>query len=107
MNKSPYLYIADLVSEADIPAEGILTRSLLDNEQVKVILFCFDVGQELSEHTASMPALLHILEGDASLTLGDEAQSAQAGTWLHMTAHLPHSVLANTPLRMLLYLLKS
>lgn len=107
MTNNDYLHISDIVAEADIPKEGILTRSLHNDDQTKVILFAFDTGQELSEHTASMPAILHIVDGEADLTLGEDSKSAQAGTWVHMPANLPHSVLAKTPLVMLLYLLKS
>lgn len=106
MTDKSYLHIADLVAEADIPKEGILTRSLHNDEQVKVILFAFDTGQELSEHTAAMPAILHIVSGEADLTLGGDSKTGQAGTWAHMPANLPHSVMAKTPLVMLLYLLK-
>ncbi|KAA3642201.1 MAG: cupin [Chloroflexi bacterium] len=106
MTNENYLHILDLVAEADIPKEGILTRSLHNDDQTKVILFAFDTDQELSEHTASMPAILHIVKGDADLTLGEDSKAAQAGTWVHMPANLPHSVMAKTPLVMLLYLLK-
>ena len=99
-------YIADLASQAEIPSEGILTRTLYADDQVKVILFGFDAGQELSEHTASMPATLHFLRGDADLTLGTDSTEAHAGTWVHMPANLQHSVRAKTPVIMLLQLLK-
>ena len=63
-------------------------------------------GEELSEHTASMPAVLHILQGEAKLTLGDDTLDARPGTWVHMPKGLRHSIQANTPVVMLLLLLK-
>ena len=56
--KTGYTHLTDIASLVEIPPDGILTRTLYDDEQVKVILFGFDAGQELSEHTASMPAIL-------------------------------------------------
>jgi quercetin dioxygenase-like cupin family protein len=39
--------------------------------------------------------------------LGDDTLAVQAGSWIHMEAGLPHTVLAKTPAIMLLLLLKS
>jgi quercetin dioxygenase-like cupin family protein len=102
-----YMYIADLAKQVDIPADGILSLTLYNDEQVKVVLFGFGTGQELSEHTASMPAILHIVQGEARLTLGDDSVEAQAGAWVHMPPQLQHSIHAKTPVVMLLLLLKS
>jgi quercetin dioxygenase-like cupin family protein len=102
-----YTYIPDLSDLVpDIPADSIVSRTFYSDEQVKMVLFGFATGQELSEHTASQPAILHILQGEADLTLGEDSMSAQAGTWAHMPAQLPHSVVAKTPVVMLLLLMK-
>jgi quercetin dioxygenase-like cupin family protein len=101
-----YTYISDL-SEliTDIPTDSILSRTFFENENAKVIQFGFAKGQELSEHTASKPAVLHFLAGEAEVTLGDDPVTAQEGTWIHMPANLPHSVVAKTPVVMLLMLI--
>ena len=103
---SKYTYIADLAKQVDIPVDGILSRTLHEDEQVKVVLFGFGAGQELSEHTASMPAILHIVQGAARLTLGDDSVEAEAGAWVHMPPELRHGVYAKTPVVMLLLLIK-
>lgn len=103
-----YTNIPDILEQLpDIPADSIVSRSLFADESVKTILFGFAPGQELSEHTASFPAILHFLQGEARLTLGDDEMEAVPGTWVHMPAHLPHSVYANTEVAMLLMLLVS
>jgi quercetin dioxygenase-like cupin family protein len=71
-----------------------------------VVLFGFAQGEEISEHTASMPAVLHFLQGGAKLTLGDDTLEAGPGTWVHMPKGLRHSIGAQTPVIMLLLLLK-
>lgn len=90
----------------DIPTDSIISRTIFQDEQLKVVLFGFAQGQELSEHTASQPALLLFISGEADLTLGEERLKAIPGTFVHMTAKLPHSVQARTPVVMLLLLLK-
>ena len=107
MNSS-YTFIADLQQQIpEIPADSIVSRSIFADDSVKTILFGFAPGQELSEHTASFPAILHFLQGEARLTLGDDEMEAAPGTWVHMPAHLPHGVYANTEVAMLLLLLVS
>lgn len=101
-----YTHIVDLAAEVEPPEDGILTRTLLNDEHVKAVIFGFGGAEELSEHTASMPAVLHFLQGDATLTLGGDTIEAKPGTWVHMPANLPHSVRTKTPTVMLLLLLK-
>ncbi len=102
-----YRYYADLLTEAEIPENGIISRTLYQDDSTKVVLFGFDAGQELSEHTASVPATIHILKGEGALTLGGDRLEARPGTWVYMPASLPHSVQARTPLTMLLVMLRS
>jgi quercetin dioxygenase-like cupin family protein len=101
-----YTFHADLNRPLELPADGTMSRTLLQDERTKVVLFNFCAGQELSEHTAATPAIMHFLAGEAEVTLGPDAVTATAGTWIHMPPQLPHSIRANTPVVMLLTLLK-
>ncbi len=96
----------DLLKEIEPPDDGILTRTLFDNDRLKVVLFGFASGEELSEHTASWPVILHVLKGELRLKLGDETQPAQAGTWVYLPADMRHAVQSNTASVMLLTMLK-
>ncbi|MCG3172106.1 MAG: hypothetical protein GMKNLPBB_00251 [Myxococcota bacterium] len=98
---------ADLAGQVTIPEAGTISKTLYQDEKLKVVLFGFAAGQELSEHTASVPAIIHFLEGEARVTLGNEVLDARANSWAHMPAHLPHSISARTPTRMLLLMLRS
>jgi len=101
---TPYTHINDLAKEAHPPEKGILSRTLFNDEKVKAVIFGFGQGEELSEHTASMPAILHFLQGEATVTLGDDRHEAAAGTWFHMPTGQRHSIQAKTPVVMLLLL---
>jgi quercetin dioxygenase-like cupin family protein len=102
----PYQLLTDLTHQIDQPDDGTFSRTIHQDERLKVVLFAFSAGQELSEHTASTPAVMHFLSGEADVTLGDEKVTASAGTWIHMSAQLPHSIRTRTPVVMLLSLLK-
>ena len=103
-----FSYFKHLGSELpEISKDSIVSRTLYDDDQHKAILFGFAAGQELSEHTTSMTALLYFISGKAKLTLGDVEEEAAPGTYVRMEPRLPHSVLAETEVIMLLLLIKS
>jgi quercetin dioxygenase-like cupin family protein len=101
-----YALFLDLAQEVQPPDKGILSRTLYNDDRLKAVAFGFAQGEELSEHTASMPAVLHFLQGEAKLTLGGDTVEARPGTWVHMAKGLRHSIQAKTPVVMLLLLLK-
>ena len=101
-----YFVTPELIKEIDIPQRGILSRTLYDDGDVRVVLFGFSAGHELSAHTAPMPAALYFLEGEAELTLGSDTRPVKAGAFAHMPAHLNHAIVAKTPLVMLLIMMK-
>ena len=102
-----YTLFPDLAALApEVPADAILSRTFYKDEHLSAMVFSFAPGQELSEHTAAVPAIIHILSGRARLTLGDEATTVEAGAWAHMTPRLPHSVVAETLVVMLLLMLR-
>jgi quercetin dioxygenase-like cupin family protein len=104
---SPYTHLDLAAQMSDAPQGGILSRPIYNDERLRVVLFGFGAGQELSEHRAAAPAVIHILQGEAVLVMNGDVLDAKPGTWVYMPANLPHSVLAKTPLVMLLELLKA
>ena len=105
--ETPYTFFQDLAGELpEIPADTIISRTIYSRGQLKAILFGFAEGQELSEHTSSQEALLYFVQGEAELTLGGDRQEACTGTFVRMEPNLAHSVLARTPLVMLLLMLR-
>jgi quercetin dioxygenase-like cupin family protein len=85
-------WVADLDAMIEFASDGIVSKTVVDEPRTKVVLFAMETGQSLSEHTASMPASIHVLQGTASLLLGTERHDAPPGTWVYMPAHLNHAV---------------
>ena len=71
-----------------------------------ITLFAFDAGQGLTEHTTPFDALVLVLEGALTLTIGGAPVRATPGTIVRMPAGVPHAVDAPEPARMLLIMLK-
>jgi quercetin dioxygenase-like cupin family protein len=101
-----YTFFADLANEAEIPEDGILSRPIFNNETLRVVLFAMSAGQELTEHTTSMEAVLYFVRGSAALTLAEDTHRVESGAWVRMEPRLAHSIRAESPLVMLLVLVK-
>lgn len=91
---------------ADFPTDSIVSRTIANNDKFTATIFGFDVGQELTEHTSTKAAIIHILKGDATLTLGDTRYEVSAGAWASMTPNLKHSLFARGQVVMLLVMMK-
>ncbi|MFQ6617827.1 MAG: cupin domain-containing protein [Fidelibacterota bacterium] len=99
--------ISDLEDMVEFARDGIVSKTILEMEFTKVTLFCMSSGQSLSEHTASLPAIVHILNGEGKFTLGDESHNVKKGKWIFMPANLKHAVKAEEDLVFLLTLFKA
>ena len=99
--------IVDLREPVETPADGIVSRTIHNDDTVRVVLFSFAADQQLSDHTASVAITLVIVEGEADIIVAGETYSGRTGSWMHVAANLPHSVVARTPLTLLLTLLKT
>jgi quercetin dioxygenase-like cupin family protein len=102
-----YSFTNSILSEVQIPPKGILSHTLYNDEQVKIILFGFAAGEELTAHTAPMPATIQVVTGEATLILGPDRCEAGPGTLVHMAPLLTHGVIAKTPSMILLTLVKA
>jgi quercetin dioxygenase-like cupin family protein len=92
--------LAELLT-SDQP-DSIVSRTFHKAAGWKAILFGFDAGQELSEHTSSQAVILQIIEGTAQVVVGEDKRELGVGSWLYMPPYLKHSVYAQTPMKMLL-----
>jgi quercetin dioxygenase-like cupin family protein len=98
-------YFGDLAAEAVIPARGIHSQTLSNADGVELVLFAFAAGERLSEHTSARPAIIHVLGGEADVTVDGATHPASAGAWVRMAARTTHAIVARTGLVMALYLL--
>lgn len=87
-------------------AQGIASRVLAKASGGNVTLFAFDAGQGLTEHTSPFEALVMVLDGGLTLTIGGSPIQATPGTIVRMPANVPHAVEAPEAARMLLVMLR-
>lgn len=98
-------YLPDLGDLVEVVPDATVSRTVLRAEGARVVLFGFDSGQELSEHTAAVPIMLHVIDGRLRVGAGDQRVELTAGGLVHIAARVPHDVLALEPSRMVLTML--
>ncbi|MCU0772711.1 MAG: cupin domain-containing protein [Verrucomicrobia bacterium] len=98
--------ILSLEKETGYAAHGIVSRTLLRTATSRVVLFGFAEGQELTEHTSTQQATVHILGGECEFDLGKDTHLLKPGDYLYMPAGQPHAVRARTRFSMLLTLIQ-
>lgn len=86
---------------------AVVSRTLLKTDAGTLTLFAFDDGQGLSEHTAPFDALVQILEGTATLTIGGQPVTARTGELVLMPTGVPHAVQATGRVKMLLTMFRA
>lgn len=98
-------YVPDLSALIEVAEDSTVSRTVLRAEGARIVLFSFDAGQELTEHTAAMPVLLSVLDGRLQVEADDQQVELVPGAVIHLAARVPHEVHALEPSRMVLTML--
>lgn len=96
--------LADLV---EYQAGSIVSRTLMDRGTGTVTLFAFGKGEGLSEHTAPFDAMVHILDGEAEISISGKLHMLKEGEIIIMPANEPHALKATSRFKMVLTMIKS
>jgi len=92
---------------ADYQNGSIVSRTIVDKNTGTVTFFAFDQGQGLSEHTAPYDALVHLLDGEAEITISGKPIHLRAGEMVIMPANEPHALKALKRFKMILTMIRS
>jgi quercetin dioxygenase-like cupin family protein len=96
-----------MTSLVEVQPGAVVSRELISKPQGTVSIFAFDEGEGLSEHTAPYDALVYALQGSVRVTLGGEPHEMKEGEVLIMPAGVPHALIALTPFKMMLVLIRA
>ena len=88
-------------------AGSIVSREIVKRPTGRVSVFAFDAGEGLSEHTAPFDALVHVLEGEAEITISGQPHPVGAGEVILMPANQPHALKALQRFKMMLIMIRS
>jgi quercetin dioxygenase-like cupin family protein len=89
-----FTYVDGAAGMAEFTDGRVKPVTVLKSTGANVVMFAFEPGTELREHTAYQPALLQAIEGSLSVQVGGETITLNPGDLLHLEPHVPHSVVA-------------
>ncbi len=98
--------IFELEDLIDYQKGAVVSRTLVDKENVTLTVFAFDENQTLSEHTAPHDALLQVLDGTAKIIIDENEYTLEEGETIVMPAEIPHAVEAESRFKMFLTMVK-
>jgi quercetin dioxygenase-like cupin family protein len=99
--------VADLEGMVEFAQDGIVSKTIVDEPHSKVVLFCMAAGQSLSEHTASVPATIHVTGGVGTIILDGNDVKGVPGTFVFMPKNQLHALKAEKDMVFVLHLMKS
>ena len=87
-------------------AGRVVSLTLVQNEGLSLTLFAFAKGEGVSTHSTHGDAMVYILDGEATVTIGDEIIIAHTGQTVVMPSGIPHGVDATENFKMMLIVVK-
>ena len=78
----------------------VVSKTLVQNEQLSMTIFSFDKGEEISTHASGGDAMVTVLEGTGKFTVGGEVFILNEGETLIMPKDVPHAVYGEEQFKM-------
>ncbi len=102
----PFAQALDLAGLVEYKEGQVVSRTFAQNPHLSFTLFAFEKGEGISAHTVTADAMVLILDGTASITIGGEKISARAGQAVAMPEGVPHSLKAEERFKMVLFVVR-
>lgn len=95
--------VIDLKTSVDYQENSIVSKVFITRENTSITIFAFDKGQQIDAHSAPVDAFVQILEGEARINISGIDYLVKEGSFIIMPKGEPHSLLALTKFKMLLF----
>jgi quercetin dioxygenase-like cupin family protein len=98
--------VTQLANLVEYQAGSVVSKQVIAKPTGSVTLFAFDKGEGLSEHTAPFDAMVHVLDGEAKITVSHVDYAVRAGEMIIMPANEPHALSAVERFKMMLVMIR-
>lgn len=93
-----------ITSAVDYSPGSIVSKIILQSEELQITVFAVAKGESFDEHTTTRKAIVHIVEGEGEFFLRDKWHDFSAGDYFFMDENLVHAIKSKTDFKFLLYL---
>ena len=94
--------VEGLHRDLPISVEATTSRTVVNNDAVRIVAFAMDGGQELTDHSAPRPVVVQVVEGELAFTVDGERHQLTAGDVVYLAPSARHAVHAITACRFVL-----
>ena len=99
--------VSDVLASLPVTPSATTSRTLLDNEAVRVVVFTFDTGEQLTEHTAAPPVVVQLVQGRMRFQVAGQDHDLAAGDCVYLAPKEPHALEAIEPSVLSLIMLRT
>lgn len=89
-----------------IQEKSIVSRQIIKKPNGNITLFAFDKDESLTEHTSPYEALVQIVKGRMTITIGGKPFQVEEGEIILLPPNIPHGLVALECTIMLLTMIK-
>lgn len=94
--------VITLKNEINYQEGQIVSKTLVQNQNVSMTLFAFEKNEEISTHETDGDAFVTVLEGTGKFTIGGKEYLLNEGESIVMPMKVPHAVYGEERFKMLL-----
>lgn len=101
------IYVEKVSDLLQVQTGAVVSRTLINQKTGTITLFAFDTNEGLSEHTAPYDAFVEVVSGELEISISNQPYQLQTGEMIIMPANEPHALVAKTPVKLLLVMIRS
>lgn len=94
---STSLAVTDLIAALPVTAGATTSRVVVNNPALRVVVFAFDAGEMLTDHSSPRAVVVQLLDGAVRLTVAGTEHAMRAGDVVYLAPGDRHAVVADQP----------
>ena len=94
---SASLTFTDLLESIPVTPSSTTSRVVVDNPALRVVVFAFDEGELLTEHTSTRAVVVQLLDGAIRFTVGQVQHPMVPGDVIYLAPGEQHALVADAP----------
>ncbi len=85
---------------------GVKGKPIIDMPEIGIVNLCLEPGEIVPSHKTPVDVLFQIIEGNGSITIGEETQVVESGNIVVSPAEIPHALEADQGSTFSVYVMK-
>ena len=94
---SASLACTNLLESLQVTPSSTTSRVVVNNPALRVVVFAFDEGELLTEHSSSRAVVVQLLDGAIRFSVGDDEHSMLPGDVIYLAPGERHALVADAP----------